>query len=193
VEAHWDRPIVERNAAALSDAAKTTVYDLLSKEDGIRLRGAIAGLAEGGVHLMTLGLEGRPHLAALTALPEMGWYDLVLLDAAHVFSARRLLPILLAMAAGALILLAVLVVVLDRLLLGPVARLTAAARAVAGGEYAVRVPDHRADELGVLARAFNGMTAALPGYTRATSSRCTAPSRTSSTTPRPPRRSARPA
>jgi len=165
VEAHWDRAIVERNAAALSDAGKTTVYDLLSPEDGIRLRGAIAGLADGGVHLMALSLDGRPHLAALTALPEIGWYDLVLLDATQVFSARRLLPILLAMAVGGLLLLGLLVVILDRHLLGPIARLTAAAQAVAGGDYAVRVPDARGDELGVLARTFNGMTAALAGYT----------------------------
>lgn len=165
VEAHWDRAIVERNAQALSDDAKTTVYGLLSPEDGVRLRGAIAGLAAGGVHVMSLQLDGRPHLAAVTALPEIGWYGLVLLDASQVLSARRLLPILLAMAAGALALLAVLVVVLDRLLLRPVARLTAAAHAVAGGDYRVHVPDARRDELGLLARTFNAMTASLGDYT----------------------------
>lgn len=165
VEAHWDRAIVERNAAALSDGAKTTVYDLLGGEDGVRLRGAIAGLAAGGVHVMTLGLDGRPHLAALTALPEIGWYDLVLLDAGQVFSARRLLPIVLTMAFGALVVLVALVIFLDRLVLHPIARLTGAARAVAGGDYAVRVPEARGDELGALARTFNGMTSALGEYT----------------------------
>ncbi|HMA35827.1 MAG TPA: adenylate/guanylate cyclase domain-containing protein, partial [Chloroflexia bacterium] len=45
--------------------------------------------------------------------------------------------------------------------LAPVGVVTAAARAVAGGDLTPRVPETRWDELGDLARAFNGMVAGL--------------------------------
>jgi signal transduction histidine kinase len=50
---------------------------------------------------------------------------------------------------------------LRQAILRPVLRVTAATETVAAGDLTARVPAKREDELGTLARAFNGMTAAL--------------------------------
>lgn len=167
LQAHWNRAYVERNAHATSDADKITIYALLPAADAARLRAALDGLAagRGGVVLTTLTLEGRPSLVAVSFMKGIGWYDLVALDASAIFSARQLLPLLLAMAAGVAALLVVLVLTLDRWLMRPIAGLTAAARAVAAGDYRARAPEARRDELGLLARTFNGMTATILDYT----------------------------
>ena len=54
-----------------------------------------------------------------------------------------------------------MLVALAQLLVVPLKRVTAAVGAVAGGNLEVRLPDARADELGALARGFNGMVEAL--------------------------------
>ena len=52
-------------------------------------------------------------------------------------------------------------VMIARLVTGPVKRLTAAARRMEGGDFAVRVDPHGGPELAGLARAFNSMAATL--------------------------------
>ncbi len=54
-----------------------------------------------------------------------------------------------------------LIVFFSRGLSGPVSALTDATRAVAAGDYTVRVPAKTKDEMGLLTRAFNEMTAGL--------------------------------
>ena len=64
-----------------------------------------------------------------------------------------------------LLLTALTYVVTDRLLLGPLRRLSLASDRVARGDFTVRVPEEgRRDELGRLERTFNSMTAEVEGF-----------------------------
>lgn len=64
--------------------------------------------------------------------------------------------------AGVAVLLCVVLVGLAaRRIVGPVAELTRGARAIAGGDLAVRIPPAGHDELGTLAQTFNDMAASL--------------------------------
>lgn len=62
---------------------------------------------------------------------------------------------------GAALLGVAMAVLIARLVTGPVARLTAAAKRMESGDFAVRVDPSGGPELGGLARAFNSMAAAL--------------------------------
>src|SRR5262249_32451209 len=61
----------------------------------------------------------------------------------------------------AAILLGLLATVLSQRLLSPIRTLTQAAVRIGRGDYAAEVPTEAADEVGVLARAFNQMAASL--------------------------------
>ncbi|PWC33349.1 SpoIIE family protein phosphatase [Azospirillum sp. TSO35-2] len=56
-------------------------------------------------------------------------------------------------------------ILLNRLVLAPLARLTRSARAIAAGDYRVRLRNSRADEIGQLTVAFNHMAETVHDYT----------------------------
>jgi two-component system sensor histidine kinase BaeS len=64
-------------------------------------------------------------------------------------------------AAAALALISVLNFLLTRGLLSPIQHLTKGSMQIAEGDYTLRVPENRNDEIGLLARNFNSMAAAL--------------------------------
>ena len=78
------------------------------------------------------------------------WYGLVHLD----WRPRYTLPVAVLLALG-------VTQVLARGMTSPLRSMTAAARAMARGDYSRRVPDTSRDEVGELARAFNRMAADL--------------------------------
>lgn len=163
LQAHWDRRLVERNARAGSDAEKITLQSLVPPAEAAALEAAVAALAEGRsrVETLRLTLEGRRRIVAATAMPGTGWIGLVALDPARAGSLAEFAPLLVAVAAGIAALVAALLALLDRWLLRPLAALTAAARAVASGAPAGRLPSGRADEIGLLARTFEAMDGAV--------------------------------
>lgn len=64
----------------------------------------------------------------------------------------------------------VITAMLSEMLLSPLRQLTEATKAVAAGDFAVRVPAHVPDEIGQLAEAFNQMTEKLRDYQQQSSS-----------------------
>ena len=86
--------------------------------------------------------------------------DVVLDPQAQTFLSRVRASLLLAVA-GAVVLSLVLGVLFSRLLTAPLARLTFAAEAIAGGDLSQRVEVDSNDEIGDLSHAFNEMAASL--------------------------------
>src|SRR5208282_767947 len=87
IQAHPNAAYVFRNSEAKGGTAKLTVFDLLSsRKEGDQVRGAIGDLSAGRAEVvsMSLTVEGKPSLAALSSMPEIGWFTLVLVDASHV-------------------------------------------------------------------------------------------------------------
>ncbi|MEK7381689.1 MAG: histidine kinase dimerization/phospho-acceptor domain-containing protein, partial [Elusimicrobiota bacterium] len=76
-------------------------------------------------------------------------------------SARRLGLIMGAMAAGFCLLGLAIILMLVRMIVGPVAAISAATARVASGDYTVKVPAPTSDEVGLLAESFNRMSETL--------------------------------
>lgn len=158
VQARSDGRDLEPGARAAA-GERITLATLLGTADAARLRSAMDGLRAGASEVETLELRahGSRRLAAVAYMPELGWFDVVLLDTGRVASVASFLPLLAVVAAGVAVLLLVLLAVLDRGLLQRLKVLTAAARAVSGGDYRVRVQIEGGDEVSLLAQTFNAM------------------------------------
>ena len=66
---------------------------------------------------------------------------------------------------------AIISVMLNRVVLGPLRRLTQAAQAVSRGDYGARLATEREDEIGVLTKTFNRMAETVQDYTQTLESR----------------------
>ncbi|WP_243311265.1 SpoIIE family protein phosphatase [Fundidesulfovibrio agrisoli] len=169
LQAWGDPDVVKRNAMERDDSKKTTLYSMLrNSQDQQRMRQALQALdgSPQGVESFPVHLEGGETLAAVTALPGIGWYTVALVNVSGVVSSRVFMPVL---ALLVLSLLAVIVMVgwlLGRIVIGPLARLNRASLEVAQGRYDVTLPVDRNDEIGQLTQSFNAMTAKVLDYTQ---------------------------
>jgi serine phosphatase RsbU (regulator of sigma subunit) len=76
-------------------------------------------------------------------------------------------PLFVLLALGLVLGIVLIAVVMQRLVLRPLQLMTDSANRIAAGNYSLSLPDHRRDEMGDLARAFNHMTDRVREYTTA--------------------------
>jgi phosphoserine phosphatase RsbU/P len=161
IEAYPTLAYVQRNATALSAADKLTVFDLLGdRDEADRLRSALDALRAVRSQVMSLPLEveGRRYLVAAAFMPEIAWFNLVLVDTTGVVGLRDLLPFAATVIASLLLVLLAVALTLSRAVLRPLSALAAASRDISGGRYGVSLPVNRRDEIGQLTRSFNEMS-----------------------------------
>jgi len=167
IEAHPNATYVLRNAET-KDAPKLTIYDLLGSSAERRLlMSAITDLSIGrdDVDSFPLTVEGRRYLAAVSAMPGIDWYNLVLVDASRVLGFQAFLPLAATLVASLLLVLLAVALLLNRVVLRPLSALAAASREIAAGRYGVQLAFRRRDEIGQLTHAFNAMSATVKDTT----------------------------
>lgn len=106
-------------------------------------------------------IKGNRYLASMVALPEAGWYDITLLDLSVLLPSHDFLEMGLAVGGVALGLMAILLLSLRRLVLRPVAVLTAASDRIRRGDYAGAPPEKGGGEIGQLTTQFQAMRHAV--------------------------------
>jgi signal transduction histidine kinase len=118
----------------------------------------IKKLDEGSTDLETefVMINGKRYLAGIVALPEVGWYDLTLLDLTVLMPQTELTKIVLVFIAGALWLLAIMAFYLHRLVLKPVTKLTDRVSRIRQGDYSSIEPTS-SGEVGNLEAEFTYM------------------------------------
>lgn len=135
--------------------------DLLLEQPDDRawIRQTIKQLAVGGSSVATrfVLIEGKRYLAGVVALPEVGWYDITLLDLAVLLPQHDFQEIGLTVGGAALGLLLVLAFTLHKLVLRPVAVLTDAAARISRGDYAPAELEKVSGEVGQLTTQFQVM------------------------------------
>jgi signal transduction histidine kinase len=135
--------------------------DLLLEQPDDRawIRQAISQLAHGGSSVVTkfVQIGGKRYLAGVVALPEVGWYDITLLDLTVLLPQHDFLEMGLAVGGAALGLLLVLAFTLHRLVLRPVAVLTDAAARISRGNFAPALLEKGSGEVGQLTTQFQVM------------------------------------
>ncbi|MHB8766741.1 MAG: HAMP domain-containing protein, partial [Deferrisomatales bacterium] len=168
LQAHPDPRYLEHNARTKDEARRLTLFQLLDQEaDRQQLRETLERLGRDGAAVETLHLtvEGRRWLAAAAPLAEVGWVAVVLVDPARVVGTGAFAPILAILVVSLLSTVGLVTLLLNRVVLAPLARLTASAQELAAGRYDVELPTGRRDEIGRLTAAFNQMTATVRDHT----------------------------
>jgi len=163
---HHDQQYVLHNSKVRGAERMTTVYDLI---DGGRreLAAALEGLLAGGPEVRTLYLtmRGRTYLAAVSELKEIKWFNLVLVDVNQFVSPRDFLPVLVILILSTLAVILVIGLLLNRLVLSPLAALAETSQELAQGNFAVTMPPAGGNEIGSLTRSFGEMTRMVRDYT----------------------------
>ncbi len=170
IEAHPDRRLIDYSTVSKANGGGNTLYRLLPRpEDRDALRDALRDAQAHPDALPTFwgDLDGQRQLFAVASIPELHWFALTAVD----LSAARLLDrgLWLPLVIGGIVLLALIViagsVVVDRLALAPLLRLTRSVRRMGTGDYAVDLPPAADDELGELTRAFGAMAERVRTHT----------------------------
>ena len=106
-------------------------------------------------------IKGKPYLASMAALPETGWYDVTLFDLSVLLPRHDFLEVVLAIGGVSLGLMMILLFSLRRLVLRPVAVLTAASDRIRQGDYASIPAEKGNGEIGQLTAQFQAMRHAV--------------------------------
>ena len=114
-----------------------------------------------GVETEFVHIDGKRYLAGLNAIPELGWYDLTLLDLSVLLPRADFAKMLLAVVASALGLLAILAFTLQKLVLKPVTTLTGAVSRIRQGDYSQELLTESSGEVGELISQFQKMTGVI--------------------------------
>ncbi|MDQ2105561.1 SpoIIE family protein phosphatase [Azospirillum isscasi] len=89
----------------------------------------------------------------------------------HRNTLEALLPVVGLLLLSLVTAIVIISVMLNRVVLGPLRRLTQAAQAVSRGDYGARLATEREDEIGVLTKTFNRMAETVQDYTQTLESR----------------------
>ncbi|GFK92273.1 Methyl-accepting chemotaxis protein McpH [Fundidesulfovibrio magnetotacticus] len=169
IQAHPDLEIVTHNARATSDAGKITIQGLLGHgPGGNAVEAALQRLDAGAsvVERFPLVLDGTERLAAMTALPDLGWYSLVLVDISRAAGSGFFRPLAALTVLSLVVVLGAVTFLLGRMVIKPLAALTEASAEMARGNYGQTLPVTRQDEIGRLSASFNRMAGEVLDHTR---------------------------
>lgn len=166
LQAHRDISLIEHNARVTRDADKITVYDLIdTPEDRAVLKQAIDAARQGlDTQMFHLRMDGKKELTVIAAITELDWFNLVLVDAGSIIGIPDFLPLILLFFASMALVLAGVLLLLNRLILTPLGSLTRAAGVVAQGNYDTLLPERADNEIGHLSASFNAMTKQIRNY-----------------------------
>ena len=106
-------------------------------------------------------IKKKLYLASMVALPETGWYDVTLLNLSVLLPQHDFLEVALAIGGVSLALMVILLFSLRRLVLQPVAILTAASDRIRQGDYASAPAEKGSGEIGQLTTQFQAMRHAV--------------------------------
>ncbi len=168
IQAHPDQRIVEHNALAKDDGRKVTLYtELRTVEARQHLLDALHRLSVGlsKVEAFPVDMGHGVMLAAVSAIPEIGWFNVVLVDVSKVLSDRAFWPMFVVNVASLLLVIVTITVLTGAMVIKPLVSLTVATGQMAQGSYDITLPVTRSDELGQLTASFNTMAAQVRQYT----------------------------
>lgn len=160
IEGHKDRSYVIHNSKVRGTEKKFTVFDLIdTPADRERARLAIDRLTKGEseVENLPLALKNKHYLAAIGYMPEIRWYNLVLIDGRQVIGSRSFLPILAISIIALLVVVVIIIVLLNRLVLTRLSILATSANRMAAGDFDISIAAETRDEIGALTSSFNEM------------------------------------
>jgi diguanylate cyclase (GGDEF)-like protein len=170
IQAHHDVSIIDFASIAKQQRQEhqSTIYNFIDEEPQRgAVRGALTELSSGhgDTRSLLLSIQGKQHVAGITYLPDIKWFLVTLThpDSAHN---GRYVGIVAAVLIGSLgVALLIAALAFDRIVLRRIAALDAAASRITAGDYGARASVDGSDELGRLARTFDGMAERIRDHT----------------------------
>jgi phosphoserine phosphatase RsbU/P len=174
--AHRDRTIIEHNARVTRNEDRIDLNALIaSREEWSRLQSLLEELQENDrwdgvlrdddIRTIALDIEGTRVTAAIGYIPQLDWYNLVLVEEGAVMGLAEFYPFIALVVVLLVVVLGSVLVMLNRLVLSPLGRLDEAARSVARGSYDVDLSGERRGEFGRVAASFTTMSREIKQYT----------------------------
>ena len=166
--AHRDRDITEFNARVSKDQDRIDVFHLFPDPEDRKALEAVLAEVETikEARLLPLEYDRERVTAAIGFIPELDWFNLVMVEGKRVINAATFFPLLAFVSLALLAFMGLVVLLVNRLVLAPLARLTRAAALVAGGNYELDLDVVRDYETGRLAQSFSEMAMKIKEYTR---------------------------
>ena len=174
IQAHQDPAMVERNAMARTDASDAGIWSLLeSDQDRAALRQGMAKLkAEtSDSETLFLTIAGTHLLVSVAYLAPLDWYTLAMMDPGAVIGTSEIAAVAGLLSIALVLTVIVLVIAQNDQVIRPLLQLTRGAERMAKGDYDVRLPVVRRDEIGYLTRSFNDLAAIIADYTQSLESK----------------------
>lgn len=160
IQAHPDLSAIDFHTITNAKNDRKTIFDLLAHDGSVELlRSRMQDLARHPemVTSMFLDLNGHSQLVGLGYLPEIGWYNVTVMDLRTITLSSHFLPLLLLLAISVIVTVVVIAALLNRVVLTPIARLDESVHAMRDGDYSIRFSGHDSDEIGRLAANFQEM------------------------------------
>lgn len=168
IKAYYQRAYIDFNTVAKSNEERSTLYRLLaSPEEQTLLSERLEQLRydQIPVAVLPLTVEGQPYLAAIAYLAEIDWFAVALVDTGNIYHVGQFTPFAGLLAFSLLALAVAVTLLLNRLVLTPLAQLHHSTQAVATGDYRPLAVVDNHNEIGDLTRAFNTMALTVRQYT----------------------------
>ncbi len=174
IQLYRDRNYIDFASIVKPEGQKNTV-DLLfdNPDDGRRIMAMLERLRDdagrpGQVQVESdfVTIDGTTHLAGAAFLPNIGWFEITLVDLNALLPRRHLVPLIVVFIAALLITLLVFHLVIRFRILDPIIRLESATLGLKRGEFTLPELPKPSNEIGRLARQFEEMAATLGDTTR---------------------------
>lgn len=169
IVAHEDRKLINMQLHNSRPEDWVTMAVLLDRpEDLTAFHQALEQAVAGGKspRVLELNMRGRRQVAAVGYLPMLDWVCVSMVDLGSVFGRRQMMVLGGVMGGALLLTVTLLALLLDRLVLVPVGSVARGAARMADGEYQIRLPEGRSDEIGALNASFNHMARTVDEHTR---------------------------
>ncbi|MBF0273546.1 MAG: HAMP domain-containing protein [Magnetococcales bacterium] len=160
IQGHADPALIALNAPIQSERASSTIWKLLANDqERSELKSAMNRVKlGGGSDWVGLTLQGTPRVAGVAYLAPLKWYTIAVFDRSSVLGTGYFLVVLIAMVAAMLASVLAVFEVANRLVVIPLRQVADGTRRVTEGDFSVRLPERRSDEIGEVMAAFNRMT-----------------------------------
>lgn len=161
IQVFRDERMIDFGSITKGSGERKTIALLFERPaDRAAMLDAMKELESSGAKVVTRFVEmhGKPYLAGVAWLPEIGWYEITLLDLDVVLPLASFSGILLVYGAALLLALLLFNLLLGRLVLRPLAQLEQAILTVQSGQFSgAMLPGGRKDEIGRLMDLFRQM------------------------------------
>lgn len=171
IQLHRDAKLIDFASLVKPEGQKSLADQLLDREsDRVALRETMSALAASGdgvPRVLDRFVEsgGRRTLLGIAFVPEIGWYEITLLDLDVLMPVAALTPVAVAFVLTLLVALVLVHLVLRRLILDPLGRLEQAMLRVRDGDLSPAPLAPASGEIGRLTQHFEAMAGAIRAHT----------------------------